>query len=100
MNKSSFFIISFLFIAWTSPSQIINKEPLSPRITGYSIDAKLDPSAKTVHATMNAFWVNISGVDISEARLHMYMNAYSSSKSTFTERKTVLPEQGSPTWAG
>ncbi len=64
-------------------SQIINKEPLSQRITGYSIDAVLDTDEKTVNAQMSSFWVNISGEKVTEVHLHMYMNAFRSDKTTF-----------------
>jgi hypothetical protein len=91
MKRIALIIFSFLIIISTSKAQIINKEPLSPRITGYKIDAKLDPVSKTVHGTMNAFWVNISGNNISDARLHMYMNAFSSSKTTFFKELDSAP---------
>jgi len=74
-------LLAFVFIV--SYSQIVNKEPLSPRITGYRIDARLDPVAKTITADMDAFWVNKTGESVPEIQMHMYMNAFKSSKSTF-----------------
>jgi hypothetical protein len=72
-----------LLTAGALQSQIINREPLSQRITGYRIDARLDPASKIVYGSMDAFWVNKSSDLVADARLHMYMNAYSSSKTTF-----------------
>ena len=75
--------------------QIVNKIPLSPRITGYRIDAKLDPAAKTVTATMDAFWVNKTTETVPDIQLHMYMNAFKSSKSTFYKESGGSPGKDS-----
>jgi hypothetical protein len=83
MKKILLFFLFLMFITSLSFSQIINKEPLSERITGYRIDAILGPVKKTVTGNMDAFWVNISGKEIRNARLHMYMNAFSTNKTTF-----------------
>ncbi|HLN56685.1 MAG TPA: M1 family metallopeptidase [Bacteroidales bacterium] len=65
------------------PSQIVLKEPLSARQTGYSIDATLDTRSKTVLGTMKAFWVNMSQDIVGTVQLHMYLNAFRNKKSTF-----------------
>lgn len=79
--------ILLLLLLASAPSalfpQIINKEPLSPRNTGYKISATLDAGAKTVSGKMDAFWVNHSNDTVREVRIHLYMNAFSSKKSTF-----------------
>jgi hypothetical protein len=64
-------------------SQIVNRMPLSDRTTGYKIDAELNPQSWTVTGTMDAFWVNKSTDDVPDIRLHMYLNAFRSNKSTF-----------------
>jgi len=63
--------------------QIINPKPLSPRITGYKMEVELDPNAKTVSGTMDAFWVNPSTDIVPDIQLHIYLNAFRSNKSTF-----------------
>jgi hypothetical protein len=78
-------IFSLMFIICKSQSQIINKEPLSQRITGYRIEAKLDPAKKTVTGNMDAFWVNKTTETVPDIQLHLYMNAFRSSKSTFNK---------------
>jgi len=83
MKKILVFLIACLVIVPSVKSQIINKEPLSARQTGYKIDAKLDPDTKIVYGTMDAFWVNKSADIVPDAQLHMYMNAYRSSNTTF-----------------
>ena len=91
MKKLFIFFISFLLTSGTMQSQIINRVPLSQRITGYQIDARLDPASKVIYGSMNAFWVNKSSDLVAEARLHMYMNAYSSSKTTFSRENQSSP---------
>jgi hypothetical protein len=71
-------------------AQIINKTPLSDRQTFYRIDAELDISAKIVKGNMLAWWVNKSPDFVSDVRLHMYLNAFRNSGSTFNR------ESGSP----
>jgi hypothetical protein len=74
-----------------SPAQTIFKEPLSARLTGYNIMAKLDPVAKTVTGDMKAFWVNNSTDIVKEVQLHLYLNAFSSSKTTFYKESGGTP---------
>jgi len=61
--------------------QIILKSPLSPRLTGYDINATLVPGKHIVTGTLKAYWINPSNADVSEAMLHMYMNAFKSNKT-------------------
>jgi hypothetical protein len=83
MKKIALIFLSLFLFTIGTFTQIVVKEPLSERITGYRIDAKLDPVKKTVTGKMDAFWVNISGKEIWYARLHMYMNAFSNKNTTF-----------------
>jgi hypothetical protein len=64
-------------------SQIINKTPLSPRITGYKIDARLNVETRSVEGNLEAFWVNQTKDVVPDIQLHMYMNAFKSGNSTF-----------------
>jgi len=80
-----FFICSFLLIR-TSYTQVINKVPLSERITGYKMDVKLDAEAKTVSGTMEAFWVNKTPDIVPDIRMHLYMNAFRSNRTTFYKK--------------
>ncbi|MCD4768911.1 MAG: hypothetical protein K8R35_01935, partial [Bacteroidales bacterium] len=78
------FVVFILFsAALFSNAQIVVEKPLSSRITGYSMDVELDTEAKTVSGTVEAYWVNISNDIVPDIRLHMYMNAFRSNKSTF-----------------
>jgi hypothetical protein len=79
-------IALFLFLSHNASfPQVINKVPLSPRQTAYSIDARLDTESKTVTGSMQAFWVNMSKDTVPDIRLHLYMNAFRNSLSTFNQ---------------
>ncbi len=83
MKRTSLLLISLLFVTCSVQAQIINKVPLSERITGYKMDVKLDTEAKTVSGNMEAFWVNKSTDTVPDIRMHLYMNAFRSNKTTF-----------------
>lgn len=69
--------------------QVIFNEPLSPRQTGYNIDARLDPVKRTVHGEMEAFWVNLSSDVVSDVWIHLYLNAFSDKNSTFSRESRL-----------
>ncbi|MGE5420619.1 MAG: M1 family metallopeptidase [Chloroflexota bacterium] len=64
-------------------SQVVLREPLSVRQTGYSINATLDTESKKVIGNMQAFWVNMSPDTVGTVQLHMYLNAFRNQKTTF-----------------
>ena len=91
MRKTLFsFAGLFLIIQFVSP-QIINKVPLSERITGYKIDVTLDPDAKTVGGNLEAFWINKSSDTVPDIRMHLYMNAFKSNRTTFYKESGGSP---------
>jgi hypothetical protein len=63
--------------------QVIFDRPLSDRTTGYDIYAVLNPAKHMVSGEMTAWWVNRSAMPVGDAMMHMYLNAFSSDKSTF-----------------
>jgi hypothetical protein len=85
MKKYMVILISYLIYLTPVYSQIINKKPMSSRQTGYTIEAKLEPMKKTVTGKMEAFWVNKSTDIVPDIKLHLYMNAFKSSKTTMSE---------------
>lgn len=90
MHKSLLLAVPII-IASALQAQIINKEPLSERITGYKIIATLDTKAKTVDCTMEAFWVNKSSDTVPDIRMHLYMNAFRSNRTTFYKESGDSP---------
>jgi hypothetical protein len=83
MKRTPVLVICLFFVIHALQAQIINKVPLSERITGYKMDVKLDTDAKTVSGNMEAFWVNKSPDMVTDIRMHLYMNAFRSNKTTF-----------------
>ncbi|MFO7617876.1 MAG: M1 family metallopeptidase [Bacteroidales bacterium] len=63
--------------------QVILKEALSPRITNYRIDARLDPEIKTIHGEMAFTWTNPSAHPVDELQFHLYLNAFKNTESLF-----------------
>ena len=100
MKKTILSLTVLFLVIQILPSQIINKNPLSERITGYKMDIHLDPSNKTVTGTMNAFWVNRSTDTVPDIRLHLYMNAFKSKKTTFNKESGERPgnKDSDPGW--
>jgi len=91
MKKQFILLIILLLTFNILSSQIINREPLSARLTGYTIDVNLDHVTKTVRGTVNAFWVNNSGDVVPDIQMHMYMNAFKSSRTTFNRETGGSP---------
>lgn len=77
------FLGSFMLHGLAIP-QIVLKEPLSSRQTYYMIDAKLDTVRRIIEGRMETYWVNKSPDIVPDIQMHMYMNAFRSSKTTFS----------------
>jgi len=90
MKRLMILLVGLLFYMQQLFAQIIVKEPLSPRITGYKIDTELNTTDKTIAGTMQAFWVNKSNDVVPDIQLHMYMNAFRSNKSTVRSESVFL----------
>jgi Peptidase family M1 domain len=91
MKKAIMVLIGLFYVLQFVYPQIINPKPLSQRITNYKLEVELDPVAKTISGTMDAFWVNPSSDVVPDIQLHMYLNAFSSNKSTFYKESDGSP---------
>jgi hypothetical protein len=91
MKTLLLFIVLLISVLVTGKSQIIFDEPLSSRQTYYKIDAKLDVNDKLVKGEMKTYWVNQSGDIVPDVQLHLYLNAFSSSNSTFYKEGGSFP---------
>ena len=60
---------------------------LSDRVVHYEIDATLDPDKHTVTGRQKLTWRNRSQVAVKSVYLHLYMNAFAGSGSTFFTEK-------------
>ena len=72
--------------AWGGPRS--GSEPtLSDRVVHYDIDATLDPVKHSVTGREKLTWRNRSAVPVKSVYLHLYMNAFEGSGSTFFTEK-------------
>lgn len=78
-----YFILFLICLPSAMFGQIILDKPLSDRVTGYDITAVLHPEKHIISGKMTAWWVNKSAKPVGDAMLHMYLNAFSSNKSSF-----------------
>jgi len=79
--RKSLILITLCIFMFPLYGQVILRTPLSPRLTGYDINATLVPDKHIVSGSVKAYWINPSKADVSEALLHMYMNAFKSNKT-------------------
>jgi len=57
--------------------------PLTPPIASYEISCRLDPEKKTVTGTELLTWTNTTPHAVAALRLHLYLNAFRNTRSTF-----------------
>ena len=74
--------------AWGGPRSG-NEPTLSDRVVHYDIDATLDPDKHTVTGREKLTWRNRSAVPVKSVYLHLYMNAFEGSGSTFFTEKRL-----------
>jgi len=70
------------------------------KVVGYTLRAKLDPAAHTVHGEGTVAWTNVSTRPVSELWLHLYLNGFKNQSSVFM-REPVGGFRGStipPDW--
>ena len=81
-------LVAALFLAPLCHAQSLatnspNGQPLSTRVTAYTIDAKLDTDKKTLDATETITYKNLTGQPLNSFPFHLYLNAFRP-ESTFT----------------
>lgn len=89
MNRFILLLFALTFLFNSSEGQIVLKEALSERQTYYKISASLNPETKTVTGDMEAYWVNKSPDLVPDIRLHLYMNAFKSNKTSFFSNRMI-----------
>ncbi|HSO40000.1 MAG TPA: M1 family metallopeptidase [Labilithrix sp.] len=53
------------------------------KVVDYTLRAKLDPAAHTVHGEGTITWRNVSRTSVSELWMHLYLNAFKNQSSVF-----------------
>ncbi len=64
---------------------------LSDRIVAYSIDARLDPGTKLIHAQETLDWRNTTGQTQQDLPFHLYLNAFQPTSAWITEARRSNP---------
>ena len=81
--KRAYLLLLIFPLFLTATGQVIFDRPLSQRVTGYDIKGSLNTSDHLVTGEMLAWWVNTSSSPVPDAMLHMYLNAFRSTKTSF-----------------
>jgi len=68
-----------------APAPASTKEPLSARVVGYQIDAKLDAEKRIITATETLTYKNLTGQPQQTFPFHMYLNAFQPQSTFMTE---------------
>ena len=89
------FVMSLLWIPillLTAPAPL--HAQLSTHIASYAITARLNTDARAVDAEEMITWLNDSQDDVHELYLHLYLNAFRDSKSTFAREanRSITPD--------
>jgi Peptidase family M1 domain len=61
----------------------------SPRNANYTIDARLDPSTRTITGRETVVWRNITRTTATELQFHVYWNAWKDVKSTWQRERAM-----------
>jgi hypothetical protein len=96
--------IHLIILLWlasvTAGSQIVLNHPLSARQTYYNMEVKLDTAGKIISGNMETYWVNKSSDKVPDVRLHLYLNAFKSNRTTFNreERSSIVSKEAGSGW--
>jgi hypothetical protein len=73
----------FLALAalWTTPA--LSARPLAPPVASYEISCRLDADAKTITGSQLMTWTNSTLGAATTLQLHLYLNAFRNTRSTF-----------------
>jgi hypothetical protein len=73
------------------PAALGAQEPagMAPRTASYSIDATLDPAARTITGREIVTWRNPGGIPAYSIRLHLYWNAWRTTSSTWLRQRAL-----------
>jgi hypothetical protein len=88
-----------LLLPATLPAQSIatnSPTPLSVRVTGYTIDAKIDTDKKSLDATETLTYKNLTGQPLTYFPFHLYLNAFHPQSSYMREAHFGGTRDGTP----
>ena len=64
-------------------------QPRSPRNASYTIQARLDPAARTIHGEETLTWRNITQNPAASLQFHLYYNAWRDASSTWMRERSL-----------
>ena len=74
-------LLAALLVAVASGAQGQTPAP-TPPVVEYTLDARLDPQARTVSGSVRARWRNPTKQPVGELYLHLYLNAFAGNRTT------------------
>src|SRR6185436_6874420 len=87
MSRVQFFVPGALLLASIASAQSVATGVMnparSPRNASYSIDARLDPSMRTLTGSEVVAWRNITATTVDDLQIHLYWNAWRDDRSTW-----------------
>jgi Peptidase family M1 domain len=76
------FLFTTVFLFLSGPA-FLSSQPLSRRVVSYELDVRLDAAKKTITGNELLNWKNTSRAPVKELQLHLYLNAFKNTCSTF-----------------
>jgi hypothetical protein len=90
-----FFLLPLLIVIPASQDSARAQEPeaLSARNANYTIEVRLDPTAKTLEGKEILAWRNDTRAPANELWFHLYYNAWKNNNSTWMRENTLRPSR-------
>jgi hypothetical protein len=82
-------LATVMLAALTPVAQDLPSGALSPRNANYTIEARLDPRARTISGREQIVWRNITANATSELQFHLYWNAWRDNRSTWMRERLL-----------
>src|ERR1700730_8893548 len=93
MSRVHLFVPGALLVASIAAAQPsatgVLTPPRSPRNASYSIDARLDPAARTITGSEVIAWRNITAKTVGDLQFHLYWNAWRDDRSTWMREASL-----------
>ncbi|MEO8260012.1 MAG: M1 family metallopeptidase [Acidobacteriota bacterium] len=93
MLRVQFFLPGALLLASIASAQPAAtgalSPPRSPRNASYSIEARLDPAARTITGSELIVWRNITAKTVDDLQFHLYWNAWRDDRSTWMREASL-----------
>ncbi len=83
-------ILVFALVAALQPAALSSQAPpRSPRNASYTLDVSLDPATRTLTGSGTLVWQNVSPIEATELRFHLYWNAWRNADSSWMREQLL-----------